>query len=141
MSSKHSLRTTVAAITTVLAALTFAPTTLRAQQLEKNETGLPAYPHFKTGSQYQATAGGGRPAPPPINGKRYQIYVASTPDTMPTVIAWYKKALPGAKASVEPARGVSGPTTVLVTGSNRVLIYIVGKRGTIVELQKYVPGA
>lgn len=60
---------------------------------------------------------------------------------MPTVIAWYKKALRGAKASVEPASGVSGPTTVLMTASNRVLIYSVGKRGTIVELQKYVPGA
>lgn len=128
------------AIVIGLAALAFASATLRAQAIDKNETGLPVYPHIETGTQYHVKGGYG-PALPAINGKRYDTYVASTPDTLPTVLAWYKHQFSSAKEHTEKGSGPLGPSRVLEVGSDRIEIYIVGKSGTVFELQKYVPGA
>ena len=62
-------------------ALALSAASSRAQTIKKNETGLPVYPNIKTGIQYKINGGYG-PALPPINGMRYDTYVASSCTSM-----------------------------------------------------------
>jgi hypothetical protein len=102
------------------------PTRILAQQNNRNETGLPLYPHTTTGSQYPAASG-------------FLIYTAQTSDTLPVVEAWYRQALPKATEAKDENQLTHG--IVLTSGKDRVLVYQLGNRkGAVLELQKYVGG-
>ncbi len=137
MSLSHK-RVAFAIVATALLAIAAAPRTLPAQDIEKNETGMLAYPNnIRTGIMYQAKGGDGRPAAPMIEGKHYQMYVATTKDAMPTVVAWYKSKFPSAKITTEGGRF---PSATFFIENNIVEVSTFGG-DTHVELKKYVPGA
>ncbi len=105
-------------------------TTLAAQTIDPNETGLPMYPHFTQGRQYQP--------PQHDSGRAYHVYTAGTNDSLPSVEAWYRHAMPGAKES--PIKNGFMTGIALTAGGNKVQVYQLGSaRGAVVELWKLLP--
>jgi hypothetical protein len=87
MSSQRHQRLTVM-LFVLLAGAVSLPPALAAQGNNRNDTGLPLYPHVTTGSQYPASQ---------TKEGQMLIYTAQSSDPIATVEAWYRHALPKAK--------------------------------------------
>jgi hypothetical protein len=108
----------VVAATLAIAGLVGLPSRILAQQNNRNETGLPLYPHVTTGSQYPAMQ---------TKGRWYTIYTAQSSDSLADVEAWYRHALPQAKETKDENQLTHG--SVLTNRNDKVLVYRLGKRG------------
>lgn len=123
------LRNTIAVVALVATGAVALPAAALAQQNGKNETGLPLYPHASTGTQY--------PAAKDPDGRWYAIYTAESRDSLTVVEGWYRHALPKAQETTSHDALTHG--VVLTNGTDKVLIYQLGKRpGAVIELHKYV---
>jgi hypothetical protein len=62
-----------------------------AADIDRNTTGLPAYPHLQSAMM--------DPVARTTQGKQCTHYAADSPDPLETVESWYRQALPGAVES------------------------------------------
>ncbi len=117
------------AATAVLAAFALSSSPLAAQENAPNTTGLPMYPKLTTGSEYPSMK---------TEAGTYKIYTAQSSDAIAVIEAWYRHALPKAVETRDDKPPTPG--IVLTMGKDKVLVYSLGKNGTVavVELQKYM---
>lgn len=117
------------AATAIVAAFALSSSPLAAQENAPNTTGLPMYPKLTTGSEYPSMK---------TKAGNYKIYTAQSSDAIAVVEAWYRHALPKAVETRDDNALTHG--IVLTMGKDKVLVYTLGKNGTVavVELQKYM---
>lgn len=98
---------------------------------QPNKTGLPLYAHTIMGTQYDAFRD-------PANNHWYTSYTAVvSSDSLETVEAWYRRALP--KATEMPYVDGGKHGIVLNNGKDRVRVYKMGKNpGAMIELYQFV---
>lgn len=81
----------------VLGCLCASGVAVRAGDVGPNTTGLPTYPHLKSGGMMGSTT-----------GKGCRFYDASSDDALPVVVAWYRAQLHGAKTLPMKNNGYGG---------------------------------
>ncbi|HMI57649.1 MAG TPA: hypothetical protein VK511_06360 [Gemmatimonadaceae bacterium] len=105
-----------------------ASTAAESDDIDKNETPLPTYPHLVKANMLSV--------PNPNTG--CVEYMSSTNDQLSDAVAWYRSKLGGAKET--PFKGDYQGVDFTVNGTDHVMVFTLGNTGTSITMMHATTG-